>query len=131
MRYLDHTQMKSKQVAAYTERHKSVLAEAQTALDRIQITKGRVQEKGEIDSMLNFLQSLCCNVTDELDKESSKIKTGTRWRSLFKINLYSQRPRRLLARCWGLSATLVTASRVHPLSYTVPPPALDWRLNTA
>lgn len=117
--------MKSKQVAAYMERHKSVLAEAQTALDRIQTTKGRIQEKGEIDSMLNFLQSLCCNVIDELDRESSKIKTGTRWRFLFKMTLYSQRPRRLLANAGAYLQLLLTASRVHPLSLQCSSPSTE------
>lgn len=93
--------MKSKQTAAHTHSHKSVLTDTQTAFDKIQIIKRESKRKGEIlDSMLNFLQLLHCNVTDELDKESSKIKMGTRWR--FKINLYSQKHHRqpgLLAWC--------------------------------
>lgn len=43
-----HTRMKSKQTAAHTQSHKSVLTDTQTAFDKTQIIKGRVREKGEI-----------------------------------------------------------------------------------
>lgn len=41
-----HTRVKSKPTAARTESHKSVLAEAHTALDKMQITQEKVEEKG-------------------------------------------------------------------------------------
>lgn len=89
---------------------------------------------------LNFLQLLHCNVIDEPDKESSKIKMGTRRR--FKINLYSQKHHRqpgLLAWCscpiccqhfWQFTlAKLLHASLL--CLWNAPLPALDWRRNTA
>lgn len=46
---LDYIPQRSQSILLHTQKvNTSVLAEAQTALDKMQITKGKVEEKGEI-----------------------------------------------------------------------------------